>query len=1141
MATQDIAPGLMVLHGNRLEELRDLLTQWMVRAPLAPLEDEVVLVQSNGIAQWFKHALARKRSAGGLGIGAAIRTDLPGQFLWSAFRAVLGEDAVPAESAFDEAQLVWRLWQTLPGMVHTPSFRPLRNFLGDPVDDLKRHSLAVRIASLFDQYQVYRADWLDDWAMGRDVLRDGAGHAKPIPPEQSWQPELWRALCTEAGELSRRQHRGAIHAAFMKRIASLDTRPVGLPRRIVVFGVTSLPQQTLEALAGLGNVSQVILLVMNPCQHFWADIIEDRELLRATARRQASRPGMPEGASLETLHAHAHPLLASWGKQGRDYIRLLDAFDHPEHYRARFEAWNQRIDLFTDPGEATLLQQVQKGILDLEPTPDARHRRAVMRGDESVVFHVAHGAMREVEILHDQLLARFANSPVGTDRLQPRDVIVMVPDINAYAPAIEAVFGRYEPSHPGHIPFTIADRTARRSSPLFVALERLVALPTSRLPLSELLDLLDVEAIQRKFHLDASDLPKLHGWLHGSGVRWGLDASQRAAQGGPAFDQNTWAFGLRRMLFGYAVGGRLPWGEIEPYDEIAGMDASIVGNVADLLDMLDRHLRILSVPCEPSAWVLRLRGLLDDFFDTSDSNDDEMRVARLDEALERWEVACASAKVAGPIPLEVVREAWLNDIDEVGPSRRFLAGAVNFGSLVPMRAIPFRVVCLLGMNDLDFPRRHASLDFDLMARPGAQRPGDRSRRTDDHYLFLEALLSAREALHVSWVGKSARDNTVRPPSVLVGQLRDHLAAGWIGADDTLSLLEQITWEHPLQPFGAAYFERGGRFFTYAAQWRAALDVGPTKKREDLPPWCPDTPLDGRMLQRFLRSPVQFFYEHRLKVHLDEEDASVDDLEAFESGGLDRHVRGEQLLQAALKGGSVEELTERWRRSGELPHGGFAEPLLRDLRRSAEQAYRRAAAARDGWHEPAPRRRVAVDVAGIRVEDWITDLRIGPSDAEARIDVTAGTLRGKSGWKRHRAMGLWVSHLLAHVVGGPVESRLVGVDGTFLLRPMTGQGEALGHLESLVMFLRKGMASPLPVGPKTAFAWLEYDQDEGIAFERAENAYFNERPGATGGEVEENQYLQFAYPSFADLDVAGFRTCVEIYRPLFDAIVTEMAE
>jgi exodeoxyribonuclease V gamma subunit len=323
----------MVIHGNRMEDLRDLLTAWLARAPLRPLEDELMLVQSNGIAQWLKWALARPTEDGGLGISAAIDVQLPGRFLWAAYRSVLGREAVPTTSPFDKSRLAWRLLRLLPEHLHEADFAPLRDFLRDDPDERKRFQLAERVADLFDQYQVYRADWLADWEQARYQLRDELRDRHiPLGDDQRWQARLWQLVLDDVGE-ERHNHRAAVHHAFLDRIGGMTARPASLPRRIVVFGISSLPQQTLEALTALSRFSQVMLLVANPCRHYWADIIEDRELLKAHQRRQTGKPGLPAQPRYEDLHLHANPLLAAWGRQGRDYIRLLDAFDKPEGYR----------------------------------------------------------------------------------------------------------------------------------------------------------------------------------------------------------------------------------------------------------------------------------------------------------------------------------------------------------------------------------------------------------------------------------------------------------------------------------------------------------------------------------------------------------------------------------------------------------------------------------------------------------------------------------------------------------------------------------------------------------------------------------------------------------------------------------------
>ena len=325
-----LSPGFMVVHGNRLDELRSLVVSWMRRYPLAPLENEIALVQSNGIAQWLKLALAEDPQAddmGGCGIAAAIDVQLPGSFMWQLYRMVLGRDEIPPKSLLDKAPLTWRLMRLLPELIDQPHFEPLQRFLTQDTDLRKRYQLAERLADLFDQYQVYRADWLEDWAAGRHQLRNGRGESKPLNPANCWQAELWRALLLDVGEAGMAESRAGVHQRFIERINSLEQAPPGLPPRVIVFGISSLPAQALEALAGLARFSQVLLCVHNPCRHHWSDIVADKDLLRNEYKRQARKTGMPVTIDPQTLHQHAHPLLAAWGKQGRDYISLLDSYD----------------------------------------------------------------------------------------------------------------------------------------------------------------------------------------------------------------------------------------------------------------------------------------------------------------------------------------------------------------------------------------------------------------------------------------------------------------------------------------------------------------------------------------------------------------------------------------------------------------------------------------------------------------------------------------------------------------------------------------------------------------------------------------------------------------------------------------------
>jgi len=1140
----------MVIHGNRMEDLRDLLAAWLARAPLRPLEDELMLVQSNGIAQWLKWALARATHEGGLGVSAAIDVQLPGRFLWTAYRNVLGRDAVPTTSPFDKSRLCWRLLRLLPAHLGEADFEPLRDFLRDDPDERKRFQLAERVADLFDQYQVYRADWLVDWEHGRYQLRDELrGRHSPLPADQRWQARLWQLLLEDVGD-ERHNHRAAVHQAFLDRISTLQSRPAALPRRIVVFGISSLPQQTLEALTALARFSQVMLLVANPCRHYWADIIEDRELFKAAQRRHAGKPGLPDEPRYEELHLHANPLLAAWGRQGRDYIRLLDSFDKPEGYRQQFSAWNRSIDLFADTGNGTLLHQVQQAILDLESLPtEPSQRKPWHDNDTSLRFHVAHSPQREVEILHDQLLAMFEEAGRKGTPLSPRDVIVMVPDIQTYAPHVQAVFGRVPQDDPRYLPYSVADQPTRGAVPLMVALEHLLSLPESRFAVSDLLDLLDVPALRSRFDIDENGLPILRRWIEGAAIRWGLDGAQKRSLDLPGIEQNSWRFGLRRMLLGYAVGDSETWQGIAPYDEVGGLDAALVGPLIQLLDQLERYWQLLRDRATPDQWHKHLQAMLADFFVSSDPSDSD-RLTRLADALDAWKDACAEAAFVQPIPLGIVREHWLTAMDESRLSQRFMGGAVSFCTLMPMRAIPFRVVCLLGMNDGDYPRRQAPADFDLMAQPGHARPGDRSRREDDRYLFLEALVSARDALHISWVGRNVRDNTALPPSVLVGQLRDYIGAGWHRDGDAATdmeagrhLLDALTTVHPLQPFSRRYFgaQADALLFTYAGEWRQAHRAPETPLAcAPLTPWEPDAAISMGQLQSFLRQPVRYFFNHRLKVYFGDMDEDALDDEPFTLNGLERHLATTAILHAAIVSGdagdAVDIASRKLAEQGALPPGGFGELARSELASEGGELATRWLAACRRWPTTTEKIEVQYSAHGITVEDWLVDLRHGDDTPYIRLELVPGDLLQRTTIRYDKLIGAWIIHLLAHAQGLRMHTRVIGNDAHLLLRALDPSAAGI-LLDALLVAMQEGMRAPLPVARKTAFAWLQQADDEEKAAKTAQLAYEGSGFGGAG-EVVTDAYLARAWPSFEALRAGGFDRQLALYRPLMDAVSRE---
>jgi exodeoxyribonuclease V gamma subunit len=903
---------------------------------------------------------------------------------------------------------------------------------------------------------------------------------------------------------------------------------------VIVFGISSLPAQALEALAGLARFSQVLLCVHNPCRHHWADIVADKDLLRHQYKRQARKSGMPAVLDPQTLHQHAHPLLAAWGKQGRDYINLLDSYDDPNSYRSAFR--DGRIDLFSDSQPQNMLNQLQDDILELRPLNETRERWPAvdLKSDESIRFHIVHSAQREVEVLHDQLLARFSADP----DLRPRDIIVMVPDIDSYAPHIRAVFGQLERLDPRFIPFTLADQGQRGRDPLLIAVEHLLKLPDSRFPVSEILDLLDVPALRARFGVEERDLPTLHRWIEGAGIRWGMNAEQREGLGLPeALEQNSWRFGLRRMLLGYAVGSAGACEGIEPYDEIGGLDAALIGPLVALLNALEVAHQELAQPAPPKQWSLRLQALVQLFFQASNEHDDYL-LAQLEALRETWLETCESVNLQEELPLTVVREAWLAGLDQGRLSQRFLAGAVNFCTLMPMRAIPFKLVCLLGMNDGDYPRAQPPLDFDLMGSD--YRPGDRSRREDDRYLLLEALLSARDQLYISWVGRSIRDNSERPASVLIGQLRDHLASGWRLHDVDENLLEAMTQEHPLQPFSARYFHEADALFSYANEWQVLHQTAEqTTDTERLVPYVQDEPLSLGQLQDFLRNPVRHFFSQRLKVFFEVAEAPLADEEPFVLDALQRYSLSDSLLGAALGNlddtdQALEAQAKRLQHSGLLPMAGFGECLQRELIEPLPDLLQRYQQLLALWPTPLTSALpVNLELQGLQLEGWLSGLHQRADGCLLSVTTIPNSIGSIKSRKWHRLTRPWVNHLVACASGMAMTTALVASDDSLLLGPIE-EGAALRILGDLLMAWQTGMRQPLPIAVKTAFAWL--GQTDPVKAEAAARKAYEGDGLNTEGERRESTALarQFAdYDALvADETFPGW--CDALYRPLLEA-------
>jgi exodeoxyribonuclease V gamma subunit len=387
------------------------------------------------------------------------------------------------------------------------------------------------------------------------------------------------------------------------------------------------------------------------------------------------------------------------------------------------------------------------------------------------------------------------------------------------------------------------------------------------------------------------------------------------------------------------------------------------------------------------------------------------------------------------------------------------------------------------MNDGDYPRRSARSDFDLMALPGQARPGDRSRRDDDRYLMLEAVLAARDQLYVSWVGRNVRDNSEQPPSVLVAQLRDYLAAGW-GFDPGT-----ITTVHALQPFSRRYFEAGG-LPTYAGEWRAAHGAAVSADAA-LPPFTLDPGYTLRLgeLAEFLRQPARHFFRQRLQVRFSDSAALGADEEPFTLDGLQRYVLEDGLLDTSGEPEPAEEVVARLaERSARLGREGVL-PIGLLGRRWEERFVRELAPVRTAWLDllarfaaPAPKLAVGLELGELCIEDWIDQLRTGPEGVVWLAQAAARALGAKEALRLDKLGWCWLRQLAAAAAGTPVTGFLVARDVVVSFLPLEPE-TARTTLATLAALWRRNLDAPLPVAARTALVLLT-GGDPALAYDGA---------------------------------------------------------
>ncbi|WP_438970834.1 exodeoxyribonuclease V subunit gamma [Methylophaga sp.] len=1039
---------LKIVYSNDTGQLAAQLAEHLLSEPLPPLQAETIMVQSNELSRWLSLRLAKWHH-----VSANIEFPFPSAYIWQLFRKLWPD--VPIQSPYAKEAMAWRLFDLLADASQQPGFESVAAYLGEQSDDLKRYELAERIADTFDQYLMYRPDWITAWEQGQGT---------------SWQGKLWQMLTADDPQP---MHRARLLEQMFALLSEAETAPLGLPRRISIFGISALPPVYLQILDLLSKFVDITLYYLSPSEHYWGDIID--------AKKHQKQQLQLDFDDTDIGIEPGHPLLASLGKQGQAFFRQLQETQHDDE------------SYFVEPDGDSMLSQLKDDIFEMMPG----QQTPVSDDDNSISIQICHSPMREMEILQDQLLAMFEQN---TD-LTPTDIVVMTPDIDVYAPWIEAVFSTADPAR--KIPFSIADSSGQQESLLINTFYSVLQLPQSRFDVETVLAMLECPAVQKRFGLDDAALSWIREWCQQTRTRWGLNASDKAALDLPDTNANTWRAGLDRLLLGYAMPltepGQ-PWrlfdGQLA-MDGISGERAHIVAALCDFIDALDTWRERLARRYSIADWQTQLNQCLDAFFQTEGLEESvfEIELTAIRTQLERLSSSAEQASFEKNIGSELILSWLQSHLEPVDNTHRFLGHGVTFCGMVPMRSIPFDVVCLVGMNDEVFPRRQPTLSFDLLAND--HREGDRSRRDDDRYLFLEALLSAQQLLYISYVGASIVDNSDIPPSVLVSDLQDLLSERF-QMQSGQNILEQIVTKHPLQAFSRRYFDgENDRLFSFNAAQCPTQEIGEQQAWFDSP--LPEADESWRQISRdqlirFFAHPAKFLLRERLGIRLELDEEELESREPFALDHLESWQLRQWLLESNLTPFSDEGLKPLVQATGMLPQGLIG----------------------DAWFE---RESETVDAFIEKLRPVLPDN--GPITLPIALEIDNFRISGQleqvseQGLLRYRLakkkgkdlIAAWIDHLILNILqpeGIKLETRLVLQDADYLFLPVTGPTHILADLLTLYW---QGCHLPLKFFDQSslAFAATSFGKKPEQAIKKAQDKWA--ASGDFPGEGEDVYYRQ----------------------------------
>ena len=991
-----ISPMLFIHTSNQLEQLKNQYAS-VVSTPLnSVFSTELVIVQNAGMARWLSMEMANIS-----GISANTEFLFPAEFMWKLLRLVSTD--IPEQSQCTTETLRFHILQEITQ--HPDHYPEIQHYIlsDGNINQLASWELAVELSQLLDQYLFYRSAWIRDW------------EKESWDSSQNWQSRLWQRCVKDKGLI----HWLSLQDQFKQSLVDINTEK--LPQRISFFSMSALSPGYLDLLGELAHQTEIHLYIINPCEDaYWGDI-------------QSEKSRAKLNSEVQTYTEVGNPLLASMGKQGREFISKLLQLANVEH---------QSIDSPQDTNKESLLNQLQQDIYNLEQPKRLDH---LSKQDHSIQFNACHTAMREVEVLYDNILAELDTNA----DLAPSDIVVMMPDIESYAPYIEAVFSSAEQN----LPFSIADRDPQNVSKLIEALNKIFKLPELRFDVESVFEILEYEDIRSQFNLDELQVSYCRELAHATNLRWGISAETRNDNNLPETDEHTWKYAMDRMLLGYAIGESVQSEQLYdakrnlpllPYNEIEGSDAIVLSNFKRFTDTLFSINHWQKLECTLNKWLEKSKRLIKQ---TTLENTDQQQLLN---AMAELDSQANLANFQQTLTFSVYQKMLQQCLQNITGNEKYLGYGITFCALVPMRSVPFKIVALLGMNDGEFPRQDKRPSFDLMANQ--RQAGDRSRRDEDRYLFLESILATRSKLLISYIGQSVKDNTELPPSVLVSELLESIT------DYSGISAEQLIVKHPLHAFSPRYFSNeqdAGKssLFSYAHEYTQL-----NKTKESVPKVFIKEPLDDldesfktltlNDLIRFYKSPARAFLKHRFDIQTLEEDDSLKVREPFELESFKQSEIRSFIQECGNNSNDDAQLIARAK--GLLPYGQIGDEIYQKEKLITETFVSQLPII-----EFHPTKQFLLEINDFQLHGKLEQLSTDGRFVQQLTNPYASDY-----------ISLWLNHLVLNAENGDqsLTTTFYSPDLAFTLRPVENAKE---QLLSLLNYYWQGLSYPLEFFPRTS--------------------------------------------------------------------------